>query len=105
MEKAKITVKRLPVDLLGGQYLITLTLDGTKIARLRPGASVSREIEPGRHRLQAYNTLVWKTVEFDVEAGDGAEFVTANRVNVWSEIAAFIGFGLFGVTLEPVASS
>jgi len=86
--------------LLGKRYLITLTLDGKKIARLRPGDAVSREVDPGRHSLRAWNTLVWKTVEFDVEAGDAAEFVAANRANWLSEVAAFIGFGLLGVTLE-----
>jgi len=44
-------------------------------------------------------------VEFDVEAGDSAAFVAANRANWLSELAAFIGFGLLGVTLERRLSS
>ena len=105
MSKANITVERPPVDLLGARYPITLTLDGTRIAMLEPGGSVSREIDPGHHRLQAFNTLVWKTVAFDVKPGQSAEFTTSNRANLLSEIAAFIGFGLLAVTLEPRASS
>ena len=105
MSKAKIIVRRPPADLLGARYPITLTLDGTKIGRLRPDMSVSREVDPGRHSLRVWNTLVWKTVEFDVEPGGAAEFVTDNRANLLSEIAAFIGFGLLGVKLERAPSS
>jgi hypothetical protein len=105
VSKAKVTVRRPPGDLLGARYLITLTLDERKIARLRPGESVSREVDPGHHSLRAYNTLVWKTVEFDLDAGGSVEFAAANRTSLWSEMAAFIGFGLFGITLERQTSS
>lgn len=32
------------------------SLDGEKIATLMSGASITRELEPGRHRLRAHNT-------------------------------------------------
>lgn len=58
---------------------IVLSIDGAKVATLLFGGTVTREIEPGRHRLRAHNTLVWKTVEFDVAAGETASFTVVNR--------------------------
>lgn len=58
---------------------IVLSIDGATVATLLFGGIVTRDIAPGRHRLRAHNTLVWKTVEFDVAAGETASFTVVNR--------------------------
>lgn len=55
----RLTVERTsPEDVATRQ--IVLTLDGERLATLLFGGRISREIAPGRHRLRAHNTLVWK---------------------------------------------
>ncbi|MBI2963275.1 MAG: hypothetical protein HYY35_05920 [Deltaproteobacteria bacterium] len=104
MEKAtRITVQRLHPDTLGARYPITVSLDGERMAHLFPGQAVSREVAPGRHRLRAYNTLVWKTVRFDVRAGEHLGFVTGNRSNLATMLFAVLGAGVLSVTLERAA--
>ena len=39
---------------------------------------VTRDITPGHHQLRCHNTLVWKTVEFDVAPGDHVRFSIVN---------------------------
>ena len=98
--RARITVERPAPDELGEQYGITLTLDGERIGRLRPGESVSRDVEPGSHRLRASNTLLSKTVTFDATAGEPLCFLTENRQNRLTAIFGFLGAGLLSVSLE-----
>ena len=61
------------------QRQIVLSLDGSPFATLLHGESASRDIAPGRHRLRAHNTLVWKTVEFEIAGGETIRFLTVNR--------------------------
>jgi hypothetical protein len=56
---------------------------------------------PGRHRLRAYNTLVWKTVEFDIAAGEWVRFAAVNRAGrVTAALIGILGVGPLYVTLE-----
>ena len=96
---ARVVVERPPEE-LGEQYPITVTLDGERIGRLRPRDSVERQVEPGPHRLSAFNTLFWKTVAFDVSVGSSIRFVTTNRENLLTNFSASIGFGFLSVVLE-----
>ena len=100
---ARVVVERPPDD-LGEQYLITLTLDGERIGSLEPGQSVAREVQPGSHRLRAFNSLFWKTVPFDLAVGSSIRFVTRNRENVFTPFWALMGSGLLSVVLERRAS-
>lgn len=81
---------------------IILSLDGEKIATLLYGQTVSREILPGRHKLRANNTLVWKTVEFDAPPGREVHFTCVNRAPKSFFYSLFVfGFAPLYVTLEP----
>jgi hypothetical protein len=58
---------------------IVVSLDGEQLATLMFGQKVRRELAPGKHRLRAHNTLVWKTIDFEVQAGETAQFSVINR--------------------------
>jgi hypothetical protein len=58
---------------------IVCHLDGVRIATLLFGDSSQVEISPGRHTLRVYNTLVWKTIHFDVAPGAHVHFTVWNR--------------------------
>ena len=73
-----LTIHRTsPADVKVRQVI--MSLDGTKIGTLMYGQSLTREIPPGRHRLRANNTLVWRTVEFDAEPGVEVHYRCENR--------------------------
>lgn len=75
---ADLVVSRtLPGDV--GQRQVYVDLDGQRLATLLDGESVTRTIEPGRHKLRLNNTLLWKTVEFDAGPDDRVEYRFANR--------------------------
>jgi hypothetical protein len=101
-EHATVTVTRnLPSDV--GQRQIYVSLDGERVATLLFGQSVTREIAPGRHRIRANNTLVWKTLSFDVAPGEHVDFVLANRAGRGSFSAlAIMGVGPLFLTFERV---
>ena len=103
-EQARLTVERkAPNDIR--QRQIVVSLDGARLATLLFGESVTSIIEPGRHRLRAHNTLVWKTVEFEARAGEHARFSTVNRAGFGSMgLVALLGVGPLFVTLERVQS-
>jgi hypothetical protein len=83
------------------QRQIVLSLDGEAFATLLYGESATREIAEGHHRLRAHNTLVWKTTEFDVRAGDTIRFVAVNRAGRGTmTLIALLGVGPLYVTLE-----
>ena len=58
---------------------IVVSLDGEHVATLMFGQKVTRDLAPGKHRLRAHNTLVWKTIDFDVAEGETARFSVINR--------------------------
>jgi hypothetical protein len=98
--RARLTVTRnLPIDV--GQRQVYVSLDGGKIATLLFGESVTKEIDPGPHRIRANNTLVWKTIAFDAAPGEHVEFVLANRPGRGSFSAlALVGVGPLFLTFE-----
>lgn len=78
MTAARVTIARRDGE-DARERQVVIALDGEKIATLMFGGSVTREVAPGRHRLRAHNTLVWKTLDFDVQPGDTAAFAVVNR--------------------------
>jgi hypothetical protein len=102
---ATLTVTRkLPVDVQ--QRQIYVSLDAAPFATLLFGESVTREIEPGRHRIRAHNTLVWKTLTFDAGPAERVEFVVANRPGRWLLPAlAVLGVGPLFLTFEKAGES
>jgi hypothetical protein len=98
-DPARITVSRqMEIDIR--QRQVVLSLDDCPLATLLYGQSVSRDLEAGHHRLKAHNTLVWKTLEFDLEPGQHARFATANRNGIGSWLVYLLGAGPIYVTLE-----
>jgi hypothetical protein len=88
------------------QRQVYMSLDDERIATLLFGDEVTREIPPGRHRLRANNTLVWKTLEFDAAPGADLHFTIVNRAApgmLW--MVALFGAGPMLVSLEPAASA
>ena len=65
------------------------------------GDEISREVEPGRHRLQVDNTWNWKTIELNLAAGEHARFVTVNRGGrfTWFLVGT-LGVGPMYVSIE-----
>ena len=80
MEKstAAVTISRTsPKDVRVRQ--IYISIDGRSAAELLYGQSVTLGLDAGHHRLRANNTLVWKTIECDLEPGEHAYFTVVNR--------------------------
>ncbi|MBI5708369.1 MAG: hypothetical protein HZC36_15410 [Armatimonadetes bacterium] len=100
-----LTVRRdSPKD--SGFRQVHVFLDERPIGVLNPGDSVQEEIEPGKHALKVYNTLVTKSLEFEVAAGDSVAFMTGNQASgCLMAIAVSFGIGVMGVFLEPVKNA
>jgi hypothetical protein len=88
-----------PLDVKDRQ--IIMSLDGRKLATLLFGQQHTSEILPGRHKLRANNTLVWKTVEFDAAPGEDVHYTCTNRAPGSLFYLLFLfGVGPMYVTLE-----
>ena len=97
---ARLTVSRQhPEDI--GQREIFVSLDGTELAILRHGESVTRDVTPGRHQLRAHNTLFRRREEIVLQAGEEARYVVVNRPG-WGTYAmiSVLGAGPLYLTLE-----
>jgi hypothetical protein len=102
--KAFITVRRQSKEDVGYRE-IHVSLDGESLGILEHGDAITRETTPGAHRLQAHNTLFWKTLEFTLGVDEHARFIAINRAGfgTYSVLAFFIGFlgaGPFYLTFE-----
>ena len=78
MTGARVVIERRS-DQDAQERQVVVAIDGKKVATLMFGETATSEVEPGRHRLRAHNTLLWKTVEFDVKSGETARFSVVNR--------------------------
>ena len=101
---ALITVRRQSKEDVGYRE-IYLSLDGESLGMLRHGDVITHETTPGKHRLQAHNTLFWKTLEFTLAVDEHARFIAVNRAGfgTYSVLAFFLGFlgaGPFYLTFE-----
>ena len=77
MLPARITVTRRAADDVRIRQLV-VSIDGDKVATLLYGDAISREVPPGPHRLRVHNTLVWKTLDLELAAGEHATFTAVN---------------------------
>jgi hypothetical protein len=85
---ACITVARTSPDDVGFREVFLL-VDGSELAILSCGESVTHELPAGPHRLRAHNTLFWKNHDIVLKAGEHARFTAVNRA----------GWGTFGFLL------
>jgi hypothetical protein len=100
VQPSRLTVQRNSKDDIGERHLV-VSLDGQKLGYLLFRQSLTRDIEPGHHRLRVHNTLVWKTVEFAVAPGEHARFLACNKMRSGSfSMLLMIGVGPLSVTVE-----
>jgi hypothetical protein len=70
-------------------------------ATLLWGDSVTRELEPRRHRLRIHNTLVWKTIDFTLRPTEQLFFEAANRTGRGTYLMLLVlGVGPLYVTVR-----
>lgn len=101
---ARVTVtRRSPTDVKQRQVFVSI--DGERFAALSFGESATREVLPGRHVLRAHNTLVWKTIECEMAAGEDARFTIVNRPGFGTyAMLSLLGTGPIYLTFEREAA-
>jgi hypothetical protein len=99
---SRITISRTSPDDIKQRQII-VKLDGQRLGELMSGDEISREVEPGRHRLQVDNTWNWKNVDFTLGPGEQARFQTVNRGGrfTWFLVGT-LGVGPMYVHIERV---
>jgi hypothetical protein len=78
MQPSSVTIARTHASDFGERQLV-ISLDGERLGDLMFGDSMSREVAPGPHVLRVSNTLVWKTLPFEVRPGEQVRFEAINR--------------------------
>src|SRR5215207_10682585 len=99
-QSARITIGRKdPKDVRDRQ--IVVSLDGEPVGTLLFGNEVSRDVDPGKHRLRAHNTLFWKTLELSLAPGEHAVFRVVNRAGMGTfSLLGLLGVGPLYLTFE-----
>ena len=75
---SSVTVTRTAEDDFKVRQIL-VSIDGERVATLLWGDSVTKDIEPGPHRIRFNNTFVWKTIHFTLAPGQQAFFEVINR--------------------------
>ena len=88
---ASVTITRTSQEDFKSRQLI-VWIDGERLADLLFGDSITRDLEPGPHRLRVSNTLVWKSVHFTVNPGEQIYFEAINRPG-WGSLPLLVLFG------------
>lgn len=84
---------------------VIMSIDGEPFGNLLFGKSVTKPIAPGHHTIKAYNTLVWKTLEFDLAEGEHATFSVVNIPGKWTyALVTLLGVGPMYLELEKTSS-
>jgi hypothetical protein len=81
--RTAVTVRRDHPRDVQQRHVIARLDDGPKV-KLSFGEAFTAEVDPGRHRLRAHNTLFWKHVEFSIEPGEHLEFILINSDRWWT---------------------
>jgi hypothetical protein len=99
-DRARITItRRDPRDVRDRQ--IVTSVDGEPLATLLYGGEITRDIDPGPHRLRAHNTLFWKTLNVDLTPGEHARFIVVNRAGTGTfSLLGLLGVGPLYLTFE-----
>lgn len=104
-DEALVTVERTAESDVRHRQVI-VSIDDQPFATLLFDQSATKAFAPGHHKLKAYNTLVWKTVEFDLAAGEHARFQVINRPGRWTYLlVTLLGVGPIYLTIERIAPS
>lgn len=103
MRPASVTVTRNAKNDFQQRQLVVF-LDDERLGDLMFGQTISRDIRPGPHRLRVSNTLVWKTVTFDVKPAEQVRFEAINRAGKLTyPMLLILGAGPLYVTLRRVS--
>jgi hypothetical protein len=104
LKPATVTVTRADLSDFKQRQLV-ISLDGQRWGEILFGEFLTREISPGPHRLRVSNTLVWKTVSFDVKPGEDVRFEAINRPGrLTYPMMVVMGVGPLYVTIRRVTS-
>ena len=102
MQPASVTIVRTSQEDFKQRQLV-VWLDGERLGDLMFGDTFTREVHPGPHKLRVSNTLVWKTVQFEVKPGEQVRWEAINRPGrITYPMLVFIGVGPLYVTLRRV---
>lgn len=102
MDPSSVTITRTHQSDFRQRQLI-ITLDGERLGDLMFGDAISRDVAPGSHTLRVSNTLVWKTVSFDVKPGEQVRFEAINRAGKLTyPMLVIFGAGPLYVTINRV---
>jgi hypothetical protein len=102
MHPASVTISRTDRSDFGDRQLV-ITLDNERLGNLMFGESMSRDVAAGPHTLRVSNTLVWKTVTFDVKPGEQVRFAAINRPGKLTyPMLVIFGAGPLYVTVKRV---
>jgi hypothetical protein len=102
MQPASVTIIRNSQEDFKQRQLV-VWLDGEKLGDLMFGQKFTRDVHPGPHKLRVSNTLVWKTVEFDVKPGEQVRWEAINRPGrITYPMLIIIGVGPLYVTLRRI---
>jgi len=103
MQPSSVTISRKSDEDFKQRQLI-VWLDGERLGDLMFGDAMSRDIHPGKHTVRVSNTLVWKTVKFDVKPGEQVRFDAVNKPGrLTYPMLVFIGVGPLYVHLKRTA--
>jgi len=103
MQPSSVTVSRTSDEDFKQRQLV-IWIDREKLGDLMFGHAFSRDIAPGRHTLRVSNTLVWKTVTFDVKPGEQVRFEVVNRPGrLTYPMLAILGAGPLYVTVNRLS--
>jgi hypothetical protein len=97
---ASVTVTRTSESDFKSRQLI-VWIDEQRVATLLWGDSITAELQPGPHRVRVSNTLVWKTIAFELAPGEQVFFEAINRTGVATYLLlTILGAGPLYVTLR-----
>lgn len=83
---------------------VYLWIDGVKVEQtLKYGMTITRELEPGHHKLKAHNTLFGDTIEFDAAPGETIQFRCENGLTPGGIVMVlFMGVAYLKVRLKRI---
>ena len=97
---ATVTITRTSEEDFKSRQLI-VWVDGVRVATLLWGDSITCELQPGPHRVRVSNTLMWKTAEFTVRAGEQIFFEAFSQMGPGSIfMILLLGVGPLYLTLK-----